>query len=223
MWDLITRGGFFIYPLLFCSVLALAIILERAYHFYRARIDVDGFMDRIRPMLLDGRVTEAMEVASALPGPVARVALLAMDRACGEDRIVAEGSREIRRLEANLRGLSIIAGVSPLLGLLGTVTGMIRAFMGIEKLGGKVDVSILAGGIWEAMLTTAVGLTIAIPAMVAYHLFEGKVDETKAMMKEVVMEIGRLLKDGRITAPHDPSMREEEDGIYGEEEGTLTP
>ena len=89
----------------------------------------------------------------------------------------------------NLRGLGIIGHISPLLGLLGTVAGMIEAFITIEELGGRVDASVLAGGIWEALITTAFGLSVAIPAIVFYHYFEGRVDDIAAQMKDAASEI----------------------------------
>ena len=107
-----------------------------------------------------------------------------------KEKIISRaGSRELRKLEKNLRGLGIIAHISPLLGLLGTVTGMIKCFMKIQELGGRVDAQVLAGGIWEALITTAAGLSIAIPAIIFYHYFEGKVDNFYHQMKDAAEEI----------------------------------
>jgi biopolymer transport protein ExbB len=99
------------------------------------------------------------------------------------------GSAEIRKLESYLRGLSAIAHLSPLLGLFGTVTGMIRAFMKVQEAGARVDASLLAGGIWEALLTTAFGLAVALPAMAAYYYLEGEVDQARGTMKDVSVRI----------------------------------
>jgi len=222
MWQFIMMGGILMYPIIFCSVFALTIIMERLYHFYRAGIDIAGFRMRIKGLLEDGNNSEARRVADSYPGPVAKVTLLSIennyrDSMHKKEVITRIGSQEIRRLERNLRGLSIIGNIAPLLGLLGTVTGMIQAFMKIAELGGRVDVPALAGGIWEAMITTAAGLFVAIPAMVAYYLFEGKVDHIAASMKDLVSEIGGLVRVKEIEGFVDESrmevIREENYGI----------
>lgn len=207
MFDFIMKGGVLIYPIIFCSVIALAIIVERLYHFWRAGINIDDFYRKVRDSFEKGGVSEAKRIARKGRGPVAKVTALVLESEYHgmkgpeetivkknlEETIHRVGSQEIRKLERNLRGLSIISNITPLLGLLGTVTGMIRAFMKIQELGGRVDAAILAGGIWEAMITTGAGLTVAIPAMVAYHLFEGRVDDISAAMRDIVSEIGGLL------------------------------
>jgi biopolymer transport protein ExbB len=219
------KGGILMYPILFCSVSAIAIIIERLYHFNRAGIDIAKFRIRIKGLLEDGNISEARRVADSYPGPIAKVTLLALkdnyrDSMDKEEVITRIGSQEIRRLEGNLRGLSIIGNIAPLLGLLGTVTGMIQAFTKIAELGGRVDVTILAGGIWEAMITTAAGLFVAIPAMVAYYLFEGKVDHIANSMKDMVSEIGGLVGvkkiEGFIEESRMEAIKEEvKEEVYG--------
>lgn len=197
MFAFIMKGGVLIYPILLCSVIALAIILERLYHFSRAKITGPDLVNKLKGMLVQGEIVEARRMLMNLNDPAARVALTALgsyrDPKLRDEAVGREGAREIRKLERNLRGLSIICNITPLLGLLGTVTGMIRAFIKIQELGGKVDAAVLAGGIWEAMITTGAGLAVAIPVMVAYHLFEGRVDNIAAAMKDVVSEIGELI------------------------------
>ena len=220
MWDYVMKAGILIYPILTCSVVAIAIILERLYHFYMAGIKVDAFRSKITDLLKDGKISDAAKAAEEYPGPIARVAALILennyfDKKSKEEAINRVGSKEIRRLEQNLRGLSIVFNVAPLLGLLGTVIGMVRAFIRIEELGGVIDVSILAGGIWEAMITPGAGLTVAIPAMIAYHLFEGKVDEIASDMKDIASELGELVGVEEIEGFVDESRMEvirEEDG-----------
>jgi len=99
------------------------------------------------------------------------------------------GSREIEEGEKRLRVLSVIGNISTLLGLLGTVTGMIQTFIKIESTGGAADISILAGGIWEALLTTAAGLSVAIPTLVMYHYFEGVVDGRAIQLKNISADV----------------------------------
>lgn len=131
MLDLFLKGGWIMGLILICSVISLAVIIERIYIFRKA-----------------GKILGA----GGSPFP-------------------------LQELEKNVDILGVIAHVAPLLGLLGTVTGMIRAFMKIEELAGQVSASALAGGIWEALLTTAFGLMVAIPSFVMYHWFNVKIDK----------------------------------------------
>lgn len=194
MLQFIIKGGPLMWPILFCSVIALAIILERLYHLRRAGLNLSNLLTRVKKLLLENKSEEAEKLCRDTPGPVAHILAMGIhlhNRSLGEkERILGmAGSRELRRLEKNLRTLAIIGHISPLLGLLGTVTGMIKAFIKIQELGGRVDASVLAGGIWEALMTTAAGLSVAIPAMVFYHYFEGIVDNINSQMKDAATEL----------------------------------
>lgn len=136
---------------------------------------------------------EALRLCENTSGPIAHILAIGIrirKRSIEkqEKMISRAGSKIIRQLEKNLRGLAIIGNITPLLGLLGTVTGMIKAFIKIQELGGRVDASVLAGGIWEALITTAAGLSIAIPTLVAYHYLEGRVDNISSQMKDTASE-----------------------------------
>jgi len=185
------KGGPLMWPILISSLWGLTIILERFFHFRRAKIKVGDFTGRIRQLISEKKPDEAGKLCSQTPGPVARVVEVALRERQKKDAeknklITRAGSEELHRLEKHVNTLGIIAHVTPLMGLLGTVTGMIRAFMEIQKLGGQVDASVLAGGIWEALITTAFGLSIAIPAMIAYHYFDGGVEAFARDMKNAV-------------------------------------
>ncbi len=183
--------------LLAMSVLAVAIILLKLFQFFRSGLRRSAFVEPVMAALNRDSNDEALALLKAQTSPVARVMESAL--VCGADQhmaikeIEAEvsrvGSAQIRNLESWLRGLSAIAHLSPLLGLLGTVTGMIVAFMRLEEAGSRVDPSILSGGIWEALLTTAFGLTVAIPAMAAFYYLEGEVDQVRATMKDATIRI----------------------------------
>ena len=194
MWQFLWKGGALMAPLLLCSVIGTALILDRLYHFIRAGRLSRVLRAELEKLISSGRLDEAAELARRSPGPVAAVAVTAFDR-IGEGRERCEeavrrvGSVEIGRLERYLPGLSLLARITPLLGLLGTVTGMIRVFMRIETAGGVTHVTLLAGGLWEAMLTTAAGLIVAVPALAASHLFEAAVERIEAGMKETVSRI----------------------------------
>jgi len=210
MLEFILKGGMMMYPIILCSIAAIAIILNRAYHFFRIRIDVSQFLSQIEQALQSNKIDIALKHAKNTRGPLSTIVEAGIsnsqkDIVKWEKAISRVGTKELLKLEKNLRSLGIIAHISPLLGLLGTVTGMIKAFMKIQELGGKVDASVLAGGIWEALLTTAAGLFVAIPTMVAYHYFEGKVDNYATLMKESAtlvsewLEIGKLKQEKKTT------------------------
>lgn len=180
--------------IILCSVIALFIIIERILAYRSLRLRDPRLFHRLRKRAQDGQFAEASAMLreERHPWAVAMTEVLArMDsKSLGTERVALEktfshaATREVRKMERFLPTLFLIASISPLLGLLGTVAGMIKAFQAIENLGGKVDSSVLAGGIWEAMLTTALGLGVAIPAMVAHNYLQGKVHAMVADMKE---------------------------------------
>jgi len=183
--------------LLLLSVLATTIILLKLYQFSRSALRQTGFIEHSLSTLHSGQKDLALRALQRQHNPVARVMESAL-RAGANPRMASNdveaevsrvGSAQIRNLESWLRGLSAIAHLSPLLGLLGTVTGMINAFMRLEEAGSRVDPSILSGGIWEALLTTAFGLMVAIPAMAAFYYLEGEVDHARAAMKDASVRV----------------------------------
>lgn len=198
MFNIMVKGGVLMWPILLCSIISLAVILERVYHFYRIRINIPEFFSSIRGLLQKKKVEEALVLCQKTPAPIGRILACGIqnhkeDAAVQEKAISRVGSWEVRGLEKHLRGLATIGNITPLIGLLGTVVGMIKAFAKIQELGGRVNASVLAGGIWEALLTTAAGLTVAIPTLVAYHYFEGKIDNMSSWMKEVASELLEFL------------------------------
>ena len=194
---LVARGGPVMAVLVGLSVLALAIILAKLLQFRRAQLRRTRFIEPAIADLARGERDRAVAALRQEVNPVARVMETAINAKAHsglsvEDRdaeIARVGTAEIRGVESYLRGLEIIANVSPLLGLLGTVLGMITAFSELESAGSKVDPAILAGGIWEALLTTAFGLVVAIPALIMFHVLEGRVDETRATMRDAVVRV----------------------------------
>ncbi len=197
MFNFFLKGGPLIWPILVCSIISITIILERLYHFYRARTRVPNILSRIESLLQDARADEALKLCESTSGPIAHILAIGIHirkRSIEEkEKLIARaGSKIIRQFDRNLGGLAIIGNITPLLGLLGTVTGMIKAFIKIQELGGRVDASVLAGGIWEALITTAAGLSVAIPTLVAYHYFEGRVDNIASQMKDVATELIEL-------------------------------
>jgi len=216
--NIFQQGGSVMFVLLALSVLATAIILLKLFQFNRSGLRHSGFIEPVLSALQQGEHTKALNDLQQQRNPVARVMESAIR--CGIDPamtvrdVEAEvgriGSAQIRNLEIWLRGLSSIAHLSPLLGLLGTVTGMIAAFMSLEAAGSRVDPSILSGGIWEALLTTAFGLTVAIPAMAAFYYLEGEVDNVRARMKDTSVRVLRYYGKTPHIGSHDDERLEDE-------------
>ncbi len=197
-YTIFNQGGPLMYLILAGSVIGLGVFLERLYHLHRARIDTERFMEEIRSLVRENQIQGAIDLCSRTPGPVAHIVdagLARYSRSRTEIREAIEdaGVHEVPRLEKNLVVLATLAHVSPLLGLLGTVLGMIRAFMTIEEMQGVVNPSDLAGGIWEALLTTAFGLVVAIAAYVAYNYLVARVGKVVVDMESSATEMVSLL------------------------------
>lgn len=184
MLDWTIKGGPVMIPILLCSILAFAIIIERFIYLQRAKIDTKKFMEDISAALKRNRIMEAIDMCEQTPGPIANVlkaGILRHDRTRHEIREAIEdaGLHEIPRLEKNIGLLATIAHISPLLGLLGTVTGMVKAFQIVQEKStalNPVSPGDLAGGIWEALITTVVGLIVAIPTLAAYNYFVNRMN-----------------------------------------------
>jgi len=194
MFDFFLKGGPLMWPIFLCSIISIAIILERFYALYRARTRIPNIFSRVKAFIKDGKSDQALKLCENASGLLARILAIGIhirNRTLEEkEKLISRaGSKLVRQLDRNLRGLAIIGNITPLLGLLGTVTGMIKAFMKIQELGGRVEPSVLAGGIWEALITTAFGLSVAIPTLVAYHYFEGRVDNIASEMKDTASEL----------------------------------
>lgn len=180
VYEYFIQGGIFMWPLLFFSLLALTIIIERVIVFHKAKINVNEFLTKVRKALLVNRnVKEAIKVCEQYRGPVASVVKAGLlryghDREDIEKTIENAALYELDRLEKRLGGLATTANVAPMLGFLGTVSGMIKSF-GTLATSGLSNPGAVAAGISEALITTAAGLIIAIPAQLAYNWFTTKV------------------------------------------------
>ena len=188
MIEFLSKGGVLVVPIMLCSVLALAIFSERLIRFARMRSRGAGLAEKIAGLLTKKEEDAAMKIARESNSPMGRVLISAigakdMDREMLETVIVNATDEEVRNLSTYIQALATIGNIAPLLGLLGTVIGMIKAFMVIQQMGGKVNAAVLAGGIWEAMLTTALGLAVALPAMVAHSYLVARVDRYEARLQ----------------------------------------
>lgn len=181
MLDLIEKGGWVMIPILLGSVVALALVLERLWFFWRIRLDTRRFAGEIFSLAQGGNFKEAVELCDQITHPLARVFKAGLEHTAEEpgeiERVMErEGNRQVQQVEKNLNYLVVVVGVEPLLGFLGTILGLIQAFMAWEKFSTSVTVSTLAAGIYQAMLTTAAGLIVAIPYFVIYNIFLGRVN-----------------------------------------------
>lgn len=180
---LIGKGGLIMVPIVICSIIALTIIIERLYFFRKSAEKPESVFKKIIDSIDQGKYSQALEVCRLSPGPISRLIENGLRQKGApkwklEESLTLAGQEEINKLGKNIRGLEVIATISPLMGLLGTVVGMVAAFNKVAEYKGQVDPSLLAGGIWEALLTTAAGLAVAIPAVVMLHYFDRKIENT---------------------------------------------
>ena len=189
-------GGPVVWLLLVLSVVALTLTVLKLLQFRRARLGDTGPARRALLLYRGGRLAEALSLARSSPNPAAQVLAVALRGRRRRDipeNVVREevarvGSELLLGLRGGLRPLELIGSLSPLLGLFGTVLGMIEAFRRLQEAGSRVDPAVLSGGIWEALLTTAVGLGVAIPVVAVLTWFERTLDRTAHQMEDVVTQ-----------------------------------
>lgn len=191
-YSILFSGGYLMIPIMLSSIIAVAIIVERIFVIRKSRLK-PAFMVKIRGMLKRKNIQNAIEYCLEHKTPASNIIRKGLKKYhFGHERvkeaIESAGSQEINKLEKGLMVLATIAGAAPLLGFLGTVTGMIAAFRQIETLEGAANPSDLAGGIWEALLTTAFGLAVGIIAYTFYNFLVSKV-------KKIVMEMEVISTD----------------------------
>ena len=179
MIDLFLKGGFLMYPILLCSLAGLALLINKYFQYKRILKEID------RPL---------KEILDAKPAVLVPL-LTALQNGGNEKELSVIGTRQVREIEKGLSWLGLVATIAPLLGLTGTVTGMMKAFM-VIAVSASVNPSMLAGGIWEALITTAAGLLVAIPVHIGHHYLEKQADEIAFVMKEITMSLYMRCKDG---------------------------
>jgi len=214
--ELFDKGGVIVWILLLYSVVALSIIIERVLHF-----SLMGKLAKNNDELLDSNfnLDATSQQLESLKGPEANVMrgiFQAWKKGVKNLESVASrlGSIELLRMERGFRTLSILGNTAPLLGLLGTIIGMIKAFMVIEIAGGRVDSQALAGGIWEAMLTTGVGLTVSIPVLLMLHFLEGMADRRAHGMRRYAMMMLEQLPHQELTSKASEAAHLRQDAIH---------
>lgn len=193
MFELVKAGGLLMWPLLICSILSLAIILERLWFLRTRRVIPTQLVARVRAWdeagALDANILDKLRAGSPLGRILAAgLANRHQDRDVMKESIEEVGRHEVHDLERFLNALGTIAVITPLLGLLGTVIGMIKVFEVITALG-IGDPGVLAAGISEALITTATGLTIAIPSLMFYRYFRGRVEALVVTMEREALKL----------------------------------
>lgn len=194
IWDFILKGGPMMIPIGVCSLIALAVSFERFLCLRRGRVIPSGFLPGIRKILGNSDDREdALAYCRKSGSAIANIFAAAIKKLGRpveqvEKHVQEAGEREVLKLRKNLRGLSVIASIAPLMGLLGTIFGMIKAFQTVaisaETLG---KAELLAKGIYEAMITTAAGLLLAIPVLIAYHYFSARIDRLVCEMDQITV------------------------------------
>jgi biopolymer transport protein ExbB len=197
MFSILSQGGVMVWFILGASLVALGVFLERFTYYHRVQISLPDFFKGIRNCIKRNSHGEAISICEDAPGPVAQVAkaaILRYDRSRSEiqEALDATAIQEERRLEKNLPALWTVAQTAPLMGLLGTVLGLMNAFQSIqqqEKLTTAVD---LAGGVWQALISTGMGLAVAIPTYVAYNYLVSRKTEMLRDMELCATELMNL-------------------------------
>jgi len=201
--DLYLKGGLIMHLITISLIVMIYVTIEKILVIKRARANVRDFIASIKGLIRTGNVPEIIDYCNSHNTPISRIfkqGLLKLGY--GEERvreaIEMAGRSEVFMLEKRLSILATIAGIAPLLGFLGTVTGMINAFMTIQSLGGIVSPSDLAGGIWEALLTTAYGLIVGIPAYGLYNYFVTKINRLVHEIENATFEFIDILGSDEI-------------------------
>ena len=197
-FDFWEKGGFFVYPLLFCALVSIWVFVQRYFHFWRATIDTREFTSGIRNLVKANRISEAVSLCATTPGPVAAIlhsALLCYGESRAQilEALDRTAQLEINRLDHNLSVLASLARITPLIGLLGTIAGVMNLFYVIQIESPFVQQASLAKGLWQALITTALGLLIAIPDHFAFDYLTSRVRHFTDDMSLASSEITELI------------------------------
>lgn len=219
IFSVVLKGGYLMYPIIACSIIALAVFLERWYVLRIARDKVKKYVRSLRKALNQKDLAAVIEVSQKHPGPASRIILAGLRRYFnGYPREAKEGMemvamQEFPIFEKRLGVLTTIASISPLLGLLGTVTGMIKTFdiISIVGVGRPME---MAGGISEALITTAAGLSVAIPTVIAHHYLSGVAEETINDIEKISTEVLEIIDEETNNWEALENNSSEERGIY---------
>ena len=200
LFSMAAKGGWIMVVLGILSLICFYILFERLYVLNKARKNAPQFMDTIKNDILSGNIQEAIRYCDSVNTPVARMIKKGVTRlgrpiADVQTAIENTGNHEVAKLEKGLNVIATISGGAPMIGFLGTVTGMVRAFYQMSSAGNNVDISLLSGGIYEAMITTIGGLVVGIIAMFAYNYLVSLINGVVNNMESKTMDFMDLLNE----------------------------
>lgn len=205
LYDMLIDGGPLMIPIGLASVVALAYTVERLIRLSRRSLGTSRLARQVTTSVREGGARRGLEVCGRAKKPLARILGAGLERAGAEyaevERAAEDaGRREVKRLAVKLRPLVVVAMIAPLLGLLGTVWGMIEAFTAIAANDGLGKPEVLASGISQALITTAAGLAVAIPTQAVYYYFRSRIDRFARLAEDTQLELCRILFEGRPAA-----------------------
>lgn len=194
---LVEAGGPIVVALIIMSVLGLTVLIIKSWQFFALQLNNLAFIQPAIHAWRENNVIAMQKILNQSRNPIARVLKTAahvctepdIDHAIAREEVLRVATLQLALVRSHLRILEVIAALSPLLGLFGTVLGMIEAFHRLESAGTAVDPALLSGGIWEALLTTAAGLAVAIPAIIALNWLEHKIENFKVAMEDAMTHV----------------------------------
>ena len=198
--DLAVKGGWIMIPIVLLFVISLGVFIERYLVIKKAAKEDDSFMDRIRDYIQEGNIQSAEKLCRKTNTPYARLiakGIQRLGRPMNDIQAAIEnvGTIEVAQLEKGFFWIATTAAIAPMMGFFGTVTGMVRAFFDMANAGSSVDISLLSGGIYEALVTTVAGLSVGIPALLAYNYLSARVDGVINKMEARTMDFMDLLNE----------------------------
>ena len=201
MFELVQAGGWLMWPIILCSVISVAIIAERLWAYQGKKVIPSHLVAQIWQLHQKGQITAAHIATVRASSPLGRILAAGLvnrdhPREVMKEAIEEEGRQVVHELERYLNSLGTIAAITPLLGLLGTVIGMIKVFTAITS-AGVGNPAVLAGGISEALITTAAGLSVAIPALIFHRYLSGRVDKLVVGMEEQALKMVEVMHGDR--------------------------
>jgi len=208
LFELFEQGGFVMYPLLLCSVVAVCVALERIIVLVHRRGHYESFMNHLEQRLATQSIADVIHWLRGINFPLAVVASCSLqqddvNQELREEIVNREASQQITLLERRINWLSVIGTLAPMIGLLGTVCGLVEAFYSIEQAGGQVHPGDLASGIWTALLTTVFGLIVALPTLAIYHFLDNRIAALALQMSWVSSQINEWFERTAISKTAD--------------------
>ncbi len=200
IWELALKGGWIMLPIALMSIIAIYIFIERYIVISRAAHEESNFMNNIRDFIHNGRIDSALSLCKNNQTPIARMiekGLIRIGKPLNDISTAIEtvGKLEVAKLEKTMAGLATIAGAAPMLGFLGTVSGMVQAFYDMSMAGNNIDIQLLSSGIYQAMITTVAGLIVGILGYICYNILVARVEKVVFVLEARATEFMDLLHE----------------------------